>query len=1035
MKIRLFVLLLIAQLCLTLQAQEYRVSGQVKDKSTQETLPGVTIRVKDTNQATVSDIDGHFSITVKGKANVVSELEFSMVGYKVQSVKVQRSTNNLNVELASDFMNLDEVVVIGYGSVKKADLTGAVSVVDADAMKKMTTTSVSQALEGQVTGVTVKSTGAPGETGNIYIRGISSLYSNTSPLFVIDGLPTSDTRDFNPEDIESIQVLKDASAASIYGSRAANGVIIITTKKGKKGKPVFDFSAKYGIQNASKKFDLMGSQEWTAFQTQKFNNTYPGQDITQYMPTVDPTVNTDWNDQIFQTGTSQEYNLTASGGTDYTTYLISGNYLKQKGIVKGPDFERISTRINGSIHYGRLKIDEQALLSTSLSHDQTGSPLTDILRLPPIMPVYDADGNYALGGSVGAPGTNGAITNGTNPVAHRNLETARNRSYRIQGTANGEFEFTKWLKYQLNLGLEFNTNIWNENTAEGKWYSNQTPQSKYQENRNHYLMTIIENLLVFDKQFGKHSVNAIAGYTEQRTRASSIGGTVDDIFKDNSNKYYWSLRNGSNVEGVQEDITPTALRSFLGRVIYNYDNRYYLTASIRRDGSGRFAKGHKYGNFPSISAAWKISEEKFFQPIRNIVNTFKLNASYGVLGNEAIGDFKYAQYLNSFIPYVYGGNNVQFGVMPTVMVDQSLQWEEKKSWNIGIDAGFFDNALTLEANYFVNRSDKLLAQVPIPYYIGSWGTIFDNSTEIWRNAGNIENRGFELGIGFKSYKHPFKYDMKLNLSTISNKVKSLGGDNAPVYDNTQTTKTEVGRSLGEIFVVKTDGLYQESDINPETGIIDDMVFGNHPKPGDQKYQDLYHRDADGNLVKGPELDKDGKAIINIDDDDRTYVGSPWPDLDFSYNFNASYKDFDLSLYFIGSVGKTVYNSTKYWLNNVGDNGNYAAGIVPWSEDNPTASIPKAYDKAPLRASDRMVEKDSYLRLKSLQIGYNIPSRFLQTIGLTKCRIYFNAENLFTITGYDGLDPDFPGMGVFNMGVDGNAYPTVRTFGGGIQLSF
>lgn len=1013
MRVKQIAFLVLSLMLTTPAFAQMRISGQVTDKSSGEALPGVTIQLKSKGQGTVTDIDGNYTIEIASQKNAT--LVFSMVGFTSKEVGVTGDNNHLNVALEEDALGLDELVVIGYGTVKKRDLTGAVSVANTDDMKKITATSVTQALQGQVPGLQVKATGAPGETGRIFIRGISSLYSDTNPLFVIDGLPTSDTRDFNPDDIESVQVLKDASAAAIYGSRAANGVIIITTKHGKAGETKIDFSAKYGSQQAAKKFDLMDGSEWLLLQEEKYTNAGRPEEFN----IIDPTVNTDWGDQIFQTGHSEEYNVSASGGTATANYMISGNYMKNVGIVKGSDFERITARINGGIEKGRIKIQESALLSTALSHDMAGSPLTNYLRMPPLMPVYDANGDFAMGGE------NGAQTNSVNPVAERNMQHNKNRGYRVQGSVNGELRLTDWLKYQINLGLEFDYNIGSQATEEGRYSANDLRQSRYNEDRGHFLKTLIENLIVFDKQFGKHSVNAIAGYTEQRFKSSSAGGFTYDIMRDNSGHYYWSLGNGDpQQQGLRESSDPSALRSFLGRVIYNYDNRYFLTASIRRDGSSRFRESNHYGNFPSVSGAWRVSEEKFFEPIKNVVNNLKLKLSYGVLGNEAIGNFRFNSYLNSFIPYTFGrSENFVFGTMPTLIVDTSLKWEEKRTTNIGIEMAFLNNALTLEADYFINSSNDLLAQVPIPMYMGSWQTIFDDGHTVWRNAGKVENRGIEVSLGYKNYQHPFRYDMKLNLTHIKNEVKSLGGDNAPIYGN--NTKTEVGRALGEFFLLKTDGIYQVEDIDPA---VNPLVFGDLPNAGDQRYQDLYGRDEEGNIVAG--------ADGNINDDDRTYVGSPWPKLEFSYTFNASYQDFDFSMYWTGTIDKTVYNSPKTWLYNIGDNGNYAAGYTGWTEENRSQTTPCVYADATLRGNTtRFIEDISFLRLKSIQIGYNLPKTLMKKAGIERCRVYLNAENLLTITNYDGLDPDFSGGGVFDLGVDTNSYPCVRTLGCGIQVTF
>ncbi|MCF0184961.1 MAG: TonB-dependent receptor, partial [Bacteroidaceae bacterium] len=965
---------------------------------------------------TTTNIDGAYSLLFDSE--VVPVITFSYVGYEKQELRASDSAvQTLNVALKATVDALDELVVIGYGTVKKADLTGAVSIADVEEMKKRNATTVTQALQGQVPGVDVRTNGSPGETGKIYVRGISSLYSDTNPLFVIDGLPTSDTRDFNPEDIESVQVLKDGSSAAIYGSRAANGVIIITTKHGKAGETKVNVAGKWGVQRAVKTYKLMDGPEWLALQEEKYANAGMGSEFN----IEDRSINHNWSDEVFQTGLFQDYNASVSGGNQVINYMTSFNYFKHEGIVKGSNFDRFSLRVNGGLKKGIFKLEESLLVSTSYSHDLTSDPFTGIVRMTPLIPTYDEDGNYALGGY------NGSQTNGSNPVAQRDLQQSHNRSYRAQGSLAGELQILPFLKYKLNFSFEFNSNIYDTKQKYGKWYPNQTPESMYYESRNHSMRTVIENILEFDKTFYGHHINAILGYTEQREKNTSTWGRVYDITKDSSGEYYWSLSNGTK-PSMGESITPHALRSFLGRVMYDYDSRYFLTASFRRDGSSRFRKGLKYGNFPSASLAWRISNEKFFNPLRDIVSNLKVKASYGVLGNEAIGNFKYDTYINSFIPYAYGKDETwAFGAMPTVMADTSLQWEEKKTWNFGLEASFFHNALTLEADYFINKSDRLLAQVPIPGYIGSWGTIGDNTTTVWRNAGCVENRGFELSLGWKDYSHEFKYDVKVNLSTIRNKVLSLGGDNAPVYGS--NTKTEVGGELGAFFTLVTDGIYQVEDIEELNATNPNFtIFGNKPRPGDQRYLDLYSRDENNNIVPIP----DGK----IDEDDRTFVGSPWPDLTLGLNFTAEYKDFDLSMYWTGSFGSQAYHSALGLLYNVGDNGNYISGLKGWTEENRSQTTPKVYYSEPLRTnSTRFIENVNYMRLKNLQFGYNLPQTVLKKIRIQSLRVYLNAENLLTITGYSGLDPEFQGGGVFNLGVDGNSYPAVLSFGGGIQITF
>ena len=1006
-------------------SQSMAVQGKVIDSSTQESLIGVSVQVKGTAQGTITDVDGGFSITVPAH----SVLVFSYLGYRTYE---QEAREAMHVRLQPESQDLEELVVIGYGAVKKKDLTGAVSSVNAEELRTGTSTTIAESLQGRVPGLQVKTSGEPGQTAKIYLRGISSMFSDTDPLYVIDGLPTKETRDFNPDDIESIQVLKDASAAAIYGSRAANGVIIITTKKGKKGEATINASAKYGIQNATKRYDLMNGAEWLAFTKQKYDNAglaYPDivqayvdrmNGVTNSNPAIaalNPDVDTDWQDQIYQTGQVQEYNLSASGGNDVATYMVSGNHFRNTGIIIGPKFDRTTVRVNGTLTKGRLRIEESLLAATSNSIDLPSNYFNSVIRMVPLIPLYDENGDYALGGSNGAP------TNAENPLAHNALEEKGNKSYRLQGAINAELEIFKFLRYKLNLGYEMNTNIYSDKIKYGRWIPNGQSESQYYEDRNINTAYVVENTLTYDQTFNGHHVNAMVGYTEQKASSSYVQNRARNLEPDNRGNYYWTLQNGTTFDAPVQVLSSNALRSILGRVTYSYNDTYYLTASIRRDGSSRFRKENRWGNFPSVAASWRISNERFMEDVA-FVNDLKIRASYGLLGQEAIPNNLTDVYNNNYFPYIFGtdGSQITWGSSPTSIVNTNLYWEEKESTNVGLDMTVLNNSLTLNADYYINKSKGLLAQVPIGYWTGS------QSNTVWQNAGSVQNSGFEFSVTYRNYNHPFKFDIMANVTTIKNKILALGNDE-PIYGT--HSKSEIGRSLGELFLVRTDGIYQESDFDAEGNALDGIteVWGKKPRPGDVKYVDCNGLDENGNLTGKPD------GIISIDD--RQYVGSPWPKAELSLSFNASWKNFDLSVYLFSSLGRKVYNNAKWQLYNVGDNGNYGRMMLnAWSETNPTNEIWKPYADETLPGdTDWFVESGDFLRLKTLQLGYNMPKKWMDAIGLGSIRIYLSAENLFTITKYTGLDPDFKGTDVFSLGNDPASYPNVRTFSGGIQLSF
>ena len=1007
---------------LHLYSQEMLVNGVVIDERDQEQMIGVSIRVKGTIMGTITNIEGEFSITVPQNSILV----FSYTGYETVELP---ASGQMTVVLKEMTQNLNELVVIGYGSVRKKDLTGAVAVVNTNDLKIGIATTIAESLQGRVPGLQVKTSGEPGQTAKIFMRGISSIYSNTDPLYVIDGLPTSETRDFNPEDVESIQVLKDASAAAIYGSRAANGVIIITTKKGTNKDFTIETSVKYGIQNSSKRYGLMNGKEWLALQEMKYKNAnLPYPKIVQaeidrrtgaanpMFPDLDPSIDNDWQDVIYQTGEIQEYNLSASGGNDNSTYMVSGNHFRNNGIIIGPTFQRSTARVNGTLKRNRINIEESLLLSTSTSENLPANYFNEAIRMLPLIPVYDKDGEFAMGGY------NGADTNATNPVARNDIQKMENISYRVQGTINGELEIFKFLKYKLNLGYQMNTSVYKEKQKYGRWIPNGQSESQYYERRNLSTSYLVENTLTYDQRIEKHYINAMIGYTESKGNSSYMGNRTRLLEPDNRGKYYWTVQNGTVFDSPTEELSSNALRSFLGRITYSFSDTYYLTGSIRRDGSSRFLKENRWGSFPSVAASWRISNENFMKEL-SFIDDLKVRASYGLLGQEAIPSNLTDVYNNNYFPYLFGSDETLYwGSSPTDIVNTGIRWEEKESTNIGFDLTMLNGMLGFNADYYINKSKGLLARIPIGRWTGS------NSSDVWANAGSVQNSGFEISAFHRNYSNKLKYDVTVNVTTVRNKILALG-NNDPIYGS--HSKSEIGRSLGEFFLVKTNGIYQLEDFdelgNPLDGIT--TVWGNKPRPGDVKYIDSNGLDSSGNLTGEPD------GIISIAD--RQYLGSPWPKAEISLSFNASYKDFDLNIYLFSSLGRTVYNNSKWQMYNVGDNGNY--GLLmndPWTEENPTNKIWKPYADETLPGdTDWFLENGDFLRVKTFQIGYNMPKKMINSLKIRGIRVYFSAENLLTFTKYTGLDPDFKGTNVFGLGNDPASYPNVRTISGGIQLKF
>lgn len=922
------------------------------------------------------------------------------MGFETQEITVSNKTK-INVILDSDIKKLSETVVIGYGSVKKKDLTGAVGIANTDEMKRTANTSISGALQGRVAGVSVKGNAQPGSVSKVYIRGISSIYSNTDPLFVIDGLPTEDSRDINPQDIESVQILKDASAASIYGSRAANGVIIVTTKRGVKGKTKFEFSTNTGVQQEVKRYNLMDGNEWYKFQKTIFANS--GNSTMQQYP--DTTINTDWQDLVYKKGWIQNYNFSASGGGDNSNFMVSADYFSNQGVVIGPTFDRYTFRANGGLKTKRLKLEESILLSHTQSNDKVNDPQNLAVRIPPLLPELDSLGQPTLGYYQGIK-----YNQGENPILHIANENRKNYSYHALISLNLEYSIFDFLKYKLNLGYEARSQQYESKKTKTIWYPNQEALSQYSDQRNFKSLSLIENTLNFDKKIGRHNINALVGYTEQRDNYNYLTSEISGLSPDNLGQYHWGIVFGDPKTLVTfQGSTPSALRSFLGRAMYNFDEKYYFTGSIRRDGSSKFSMKNRYGNFPSASVAWRMSNENFFKNNISFINDLKLRASYGEIGNQAIGDFKYTTYVNELQPYEFGGVT-NWGTTQLDVTDPNLQWETKVSSNIGMDVSLLNNALTVTAEYFKNKSENLLAQVRVPSSTGSW------NLSPWINAGSVENSGLEITVSYKNYSNKFRYDIATNMTLSKNKVIALGGTNK--YIQGDHTRSTIGRSLGEFYLVKTDGIIKASDVDYLKRIKRYNVSPNRiPKIGDIKY-----------------VDYNGDSII--DADDRQYVGSPWPKVELGFSFNCSYENFDMNMYWYSLLGRKVYNNANLQQYTPTFMSNMISGADWYSDSNPNGKVFKPYvDESPYGDGDYFLEDGSFLRLKTIQIGYTPSLNVLKKINIDKFRIFIGCENLITFSKYSGLDADFQGSMPFAAGVDNNGYPAVRTFNFGIQMGF
>lgn len=1001
----------------TAYSQDVTITGTVTDANS-EPLVGVNVLVKGTTTGAITDIDGNFSVSGKKGSTLV----FSYIGMLTQEV-VYKGTA-LRVVMKDDSKALEEVVVIGYQTVKKSDLTGAVAVVDTKEMKKSAAGTLVSQMQGLATGINVRSSGRAGEDASIEIRGVGSL-SNNSPLWVIDGMITDPGVDFNPADAESIQILKDASAAAIYGSRAANGVIIVTTKKGTKGPMKVNVSVKETLE-WSPKFDLMNAAEYI-----KYNDIAYNEAIKDGIATVNSTqkhsqYDTNWQDEVLKTALVQDYNVSLSGGGDSGSYFVSAGYYNNDGVSYGNTFDRYSFRVNTQGKKGWFSFGENLAYSLTNTDPNQTNTYNDFLRMMPTIPIYDENnpGGYGYGDAAKYN------TFGVNPIAREDLEYRHFRQNRLNGSLWLEFKPFEFLSYKFNGGIDlyFYENSWFR--GEGNWTQNQEhrdPES--QKARDNTYNMLIEHTLNFNKDFGKHHVDAVVGTTYQHHEWEGLWASRLNFPMTGNGDYFTVLNAGQSNQQNSNSSSENAMISYLGRANYVYDDKYYLTATFRRDGTSRLAKENRWGNFPSFSGAWRISKEEFFDV--PWINDLKIRGNWGRLGNSSIGDWDYIGTINQSIVTVFGGAIVP-GSTQVKLVNAGLVWETKETVNVGFDASFLNQRLTVSAEYYNSKTSDVLAETPIAISTGNQGG------SPWKNAASLRNKGFEFTFGWKDQISGFKYSALLNVTTMDNEVLSLGRDGSERnFIDSGQARTEPGRSLAEFYLRKTDGIFRTQEEidnyvtkgNHVPGPNEDkvpagtpiMIEGKRPQLGDVKYLDL---------------NDDGQ----ITDIDRDYCGSPWAKMQMSLVLNAEWKNFDFSMMWNGQFGNKIYNVSRWQGRLFADNSNYIRfekGEEPY-QVNPNSNTPRIIygDFRNSRDADRFLENGSYFRMKNISIGYNFKQKWLTNLGVEKLRLFATGSNLITITGYSGLDPDFKGANsVWNSGTDSFAYPNTRSVMFGLDLTF
>ncbi|MDR3059753.1 MAG: TonB-dependent receptor [Prevotella sp.] len=993
--------LLFAVCSLVAYGQDVEVRGKVLD-DTNEPLPGVSVIIKGTTKGTITDVDGVYSIN----ASQNQVLVFSLVGMTSQEIEYTGQPT-LNVTLATDDRQLEEVVVIGYQTIKKADLTGAVSVFNPNEMKNtIVTGTVGDAL-GTLPGLNVRTSGAPGSEGKVEIRGTGT-FGDSNPLYVVDGIVSGANRDFNFNDIESIQVLKDASAAAIYGSRAGNGVIIITTKQGKEGKMKIDVSSRLTLQWLPK-YDLADRDQWIKLNDLAFANGGKA-------PANHFDGNTDWQKEVYKTGIVQDHNISFSGGTKESRYFISGNYQHNSGATIGTKSERFTLRSNTSAsrNFGddvTFRIGENIVLSHFSVDELNTNPIVDVYRMLPTIPVRDPE-NAAKGG-YGYGDGNRDVTFGTNPFAKEDFENTTNSNLRARGNIFTELEAFKMFKYRFNFGFDFSNDKRKFLRKEGYWTYNQPyDPSSLNKNQAQYQGFVFDNTLEFNKKINKHDISAVLGISYQTSNYEQIWGTKNGVLMNSSTGEYYE-----NLDAVLRDPKTgnykdlQKLFSVFGRVNYNFDERYLLSFTMRRDESSKFSPDNRVGYFPSISAGWRISNENFFNV--SWIDDLKIRANYGVLGTSNIGYWDWVELINSFPQAVFGtGQDVHTGMTQVKLVNTDLKWEKLSQLNAGFDVTMLNNRLNLSVDYFNKETKDVLAPMQILMATGN------NGGNPYVNAVTLQNSGLEVTATWRDkIGKDFGYSINVNGAYLKNKIKDIAYDLQQGFTQWDT-KSIPGHPIGEWYLIKTDGIFRSIEEVQAHKNSEGKLIQPNAQPGDVKYID-YNDDG------------------MITDADRQHCGSTIPKFQLGMNLGFEYKGFDLQFQLSGAFGHKSFNGPRSAYDKFDDNSNYRADYDPWTPENPNAKDPRPIygDSRNVRGEqDRWLENGSYLKVKQMALGYNLPKSVLGNV-FSGIRVYVNAQNLITFTSYKGLDPEFLNSNIWDRSYDGASYPNPYGVTFGAQISF
>ena len=1009
-------LLFVGLLPLTLSAQSIQVSGIVTDTSGESVIGASVLEVGTTN-GVITDLDGKFMLTVKKGAT----LQISFVGYVTQNVKVS-GNQPLKVVLKEDSQALDEVVVIGYGTQKKSDVSGSVTTVQGDKLNKMPTANAEAALQGMAPGLAVNfGSGAAGSAASLQVRGVTSWGTDNSPLVIIDGVP-GDMSYLNPEDIKSMSVLKDAATAAIYGARAAAGVILIETHRGTESKPKINFSAYWGMDDLPKKLDMCNSAEFIKVRKMALSNAGINQSrwpayIAAYDQDPSQFADTDWQDEYYRRGFVQKYNVGYTAGTEYSNVALSAFYSKEDAVVIGTGDTKFGFRLNSDVKLGKWKMGESISYSRWEADMEAGSGFPGIYQvtnMEPLAPLYDSNNDGGYGGAISGMGMSDAC----NMPGYNKLVDYTGANDYISASGYLQFEPIKDLviKAQAARSIYFGeTHTFVPTYELGVRKTNYN--ASLTESRTKTINDLLELTANYSKTFNEvHSLQVLLGASQEEKKYNGISA-YGQTFDNNNLDVLDQAQENYSVSGSK---TRSGLRSVFGRLNYNYKMRYMLMASFRYDGSSRFADGNKWGFFPSVSLGWNIANEGFWENLKETVNTFKLRLSYGGLGNQNIGLYKYIPTLTNNVRalnYPFDGANSSHGYAITELPSVGIKWETTIYKNIGIDMALWNNKLELSAEAYIKDTRDMLSTKNISLCTG-----FGSLTV---NDGKLRTTGFEMQAIYHGNAGKLKYDLDMNLSHYKSKLKSMADPNY-LYEYS-VARTYVGGEIGEFWAYKTAGIFQSQaevdEWNSKHGYTDSK--GNwqplqpSAKPGDIRF-----------------IDQNGDGLL--DSNDKIKQGSGNPKVALAFNINLAYKNFDLVANFYGNLGVKRYNYTKYQMQRMDQNFNYGKECVnAWTPEHPNTDIPRAVQGDPngnSRISDRFIENGDYLRLNNLQLGYNLPTKLCKQWGISNLRFYIGGTRLFTITGYKGYDPS-TGSSAGQMGVDYASSPLSRTYMAGIKFGF